>query len=150
MQVFRISASQHVNSALAGIGAARSGGRWNSPGNAIVYAAASRSLAILEMLVHVGRENVPKDRRMLRLEVPDEAIGELRPLPVGWNALPYSPRVKAAGDRWLRKGAELATWVPSAIVPHERNLLINPAHADMQRVRILADEDLVVDARLFG
>jgi len=42
-------------------GAVRRGGRWNSPGIAVLYAASSLSLACLEILVHVrDAENLPE------------------------------------------------------------------------------------------
>src|SRR5580704_8576786 len=42
-------------------GALRRGGRWNSPGVAVLYAASSLSLACLEILVHVRDvENIPE------------------------------------------------------------------------------------------
>lgn len=150
MRVFRISALAHQASALSGVGAAMLGGRWNSRGVRMVYATWSRSLAILEMLVHTGRDSVPSGRVMLEIDLPDAAVGASPELPAGWDRLPYDPRVQATGDRWSKVESALAVWVPSAVVRHERNLLINPSHPDMSRVRVVDAEPLGVDPRLFG
>src|SRR5713101_8129256 len=39
---------------LSGKGAEKTGGRWNRKGTAMVYASASRALACLETIVHLG------------------------------------------------------------------------------------------------
>lgn len=149
MRVYRITAPAYVGRALSGEGAARFPGRWNSAGTRVAYTASSASLAILEMLVHVDRRAVPADRRLLTFEVPDDAIAALDKRPRGWDRLPYSAEVRRAGDAWVRGGASLALRVPSAVVRHEHNVLINPAHARFAEIRLLADEPLALDARMF-
>jgi RES domain-containing protein len=56
-RVFRVCRAIHV--LLDGEGAKRAGGRWNSPGHAVVYMAGSVSLAVLENLVHMSKEDFP-------------------------------------------------------------------------------------------
>ena len=41
------------DSPLSGMGAYLYGGRWNSPGQYVVYASGNVSLAMLEVLVHI-------------------------------------------------------------------------------------------------
>ena len=65
MRVYRISRPEYVATALLGNGAALAPGRWNSRGVRLAYTASSVSLAMLEILVHVNREDVPDGRRML-------------------------------------------------------------------------------------
>ncbi|HET8897425.1 MAG TPA: RES family NAD+ phosphorylase [Rhodanobacteraceae bacterium] len=149
MRVFRITARQYANDPLSGVGAALAGGRWNSKGTRVGYAAGSRSLALVEMLVHVDLHCVPHDRVMVSIELPDDGVATLSPLPPGWNRLPYDPRVQAVGDKWLREGHSLALRVPSAIVPAEWNVLVNPGHPRRTEIRIGATEALTLDARLF-
>jgi hypothetical protein len=43
----------------------------------------------------------------------------------------------------------LALRVPSAVVPHEFNILFNPSHPDMKHVAIADVEELEMDKRLF-
>ena len=149
MRVFRISAPQYVDAALSGEGAARAGARWNSPGIRMAYTASSVSLAMLEMLVHVDREDVPMNRRLLRFDVPDDAIKTLLDFPEGWDFLPYSFSVRAVGDEWVTGGASLALLVPSAVARHESNVLINPSHARFREINLLENAPLALDMRLF-
>ena len=149
MRVYRISAPPYVAVALSGEGAARAGARWNSIGIRMAYTASSVSLAMLEMLVHVDRENVPVNRRILTFEVPDDSIQNLQKLPDGWDELPYSDSVRMVGDNWVATGATLALLVPSAVARHDSNLLINPNHARFREVALLMDEALALDTRLF-
>lgn len=132
--------------ALDGEGARLYGGRWNSPGRPLVYAAASPSLAVLEILVHLDLppELVPSDYRLLTIEVPDE-------LPLArLEAIPPDPvACRAAGDAFLQAAADPALSVPSVVVPQERNLLINPAHPLAAGLRTIRNEPFAIDARLF-
>src|SRR5450830_1170676 len=54
--VWRLVKTVYQPTAWDGEGARRYGGRWNSPGAAVVYAAEHLSLACLEVLVAVHRE----------------------------------------------------------------------------------------------
>ena len=55
IHAWRITKARHAATAFTGGGAKAYGGRWNSPGTAVVYTAGSISLAILEMLVNMQR-----------------------------------------------------------------------------------------------
>jgi RES domain-containing protein len=56
-RVFRVCRA--VNARLDGEGARLAGGRWNSPGLAVVYMAESVSLAVLENLGHMQPRTFP-------------------------------------------------------------------------------------------
>ena len=144
MKVYRLARAPFA--ALDGEGARRYGGRWNSPGRPLVYAAASPSLAVLEILVHLDLppELVPSDYRLLTIEVPDA-------LPMAHlEAVPADPAAcRAAGDAFLQDGGFAALSAPSVVVPQERNLLINPAHPSAASVRTVRNEPFAIDARLF-
>ncbi|MBP7366919.1 MAG: RES family NAD+ phosphorylase [Pseudoxanthomonas sp.] len=152
MRVYRISRPEYVATALLGNGAALAPGRWNSRGVRLAYTASSVSLAMLEILVHVNREDVPEGRRMLAYEIPDAALAELPPnrWPRGWDKLPYSDAVRRVGDGFVRDGRQLALRVPSAVARGEFNVLVNPAHPQFGQIRLLADDPLALDPRLFG
>ena len=152
MRVHRISRPVYVATALLGNGAALAPGRWNSRGVRLAYTASSVSLAMLEILVHVNREDVPEGRRMLAYEIPDAALAELPPnrWPRGWDKLPYSDAVRRVGDGFVRDGRQLALRVPSAVARGEFNVLVNPAHPQFGQIRLLADDPLALDPRLFG
>ncbi len=62
---WRIVKRKHAKKAFTGEGARQFGGRWNSPGVAIVYTAESQSLAALEILVHLRELGVAGKIRRL-------------------------------------------------------------------------------------
>lgn len=119
---------------LGGIGAERSGGRWNRKGTPMVYASTARSLACLETLVHLGSGDLPLNRYLVAITVADE-IWTARTVfdpgtNVGWDAEPAGLLSLDWGTAWADGGASLLADVPSVIVPEESNVLINPRHQD--------------------
>jgi RES domain-containing protein len=147
---YRICRKQFA--ALDGEGARINGGRWNSPGVAVVYLATSISLAILEALVHADQADLPSDLVVLSVNVPDDiavTTPKLRGLPSNWNTLIEPPECKAVGDAWIRAGKRALLRLPSAIVAEENIMLLNPAHPDARRVKTLSSRAFVFDARLW-
>ncbi len=132
---------------LDGQGARLYGGRWTSPGTPAIYAAASPSLSVLEVLVHLDLppELMPSDYRLLTIEIPDEApFEELASPPAD------DPACRAAGDGFLQRAQAIVLLVPSVVVPQERNAILNPRHPAMAGVRILADDPFRFDPRLLN
>jgi RES domain-containing protein len=127
---------------LDGEGARLYGGRWNSPGRPLVYAASTAALAVLEVRVHLDMPHhlLPDDYVLVTIDV-----DQLRVEDVGM--LPDDPQ--AFGDDWLRTQRTPILRVPSAIVPESPNLLLNPAHADAGRARIVARRPFAFDRRLW-
>ena len=136
---------------LDGEGARLYGGRWNSTGRAVVYTSATLSLAALELLVHVDPEELPDDLVALGIEVPARAwdLGvRSGGLPEDWREVPNHPVCHRIGDQWLEAGAALVLRVPSAIVPQEESVLLNPKHPDAAEVRVISTEPFRFDRRL--
>ena len=148
MLCYRIVKPQWADSALSGEGARLYGGRWNSPGRRCVYAAESRSLAILEMLVHLVGPARSAEWSLLTIEMPDEKALLPPRLPNGWNTMPAGSSSQSVGDEWLTKGASLSMQVPSVIVPEESNLLINPEAEGFDSVEIIEQRTFQLDLRL--
>lgn len=150
MKVFRLSKSAYARQ-LDGLGAERSGGRWNSKGTAMVYTSESRALCLAEITVRLPLGMMPLDYMLVTLELPDESLTALPPdlLPADWRAFPHANSTQLVGDEFVGKGRFLALKVPSAVVPDEYNFLINPRHPDIRQVKVLAVEDLDFDKRLF-
>lgn len=148
MRVWRIARKCYAP--LDGEGARLMGGRWNSAGRPVVYTAQTAALAVLEVLVWTDPEDVPDDLRLYEIELPaDASIARLDPgsLPATWTE-PGSPECMSLGDPWLATADSLALEVPSAVLPEERNLLINPRHPDAARVRIADSRPFAFDLRL--
>ena len=148
MRLYRLCRSAHR--ALDGEGARLYGGRWNSPGRAVIYTSRTLSLAALEYLVHLDPAFAPADLVAMTLEVPDAAVTALDParLPRGWRTLPAPPACAALGDSWLAGDHSLALAVPSAIVPLEWNVLLDPRHRGIGSVRVIGEEPFQFDPRL--
>jgi RES domain-containing protein len=105
---------------------------------------------MLEILVHVPRDQAPDDLVFVGAEIPDDAIEDLdvASLPQGWGRTPPPVELRAVGDAWIRQTRALALRVPSAIVPQEHNVLINPEHPQFHNLSIGAPEAAVIDPRL--
>ena len=62
--------------------------------------------------------------------------------------MPSTVVSQSIGDRWLESARSAVLRVPSVVVPAESNYLLNPHHADFDRIEIAAPEVLRVDPRL--
>jgi len=150
MHVYRLARAKYIYD-LSGIGAQIAGGRWNVKGAAVLYTAQNRALATVEYLVHVPIAIIPKNIRMATLEVPDAAPKttiSIKVLPPNWNYYPPSPELAKIGTDWVTGNLQLLLFIPSAVVPGEHNVLINPSHPDMKYVKILDVEVYQFDKRL--
>lgn len=133
---------------MDGEGARLYGGRWNSEGVAVVYLSTSLALAALEYLVHVDVSTAPSDLVSMELDVPAGLATEeiaLASLPEGWNEISDHPACVDLGDDWVRRGASCLLFVPSAIIPNDRNALLNPAHPDARRIEARGLEAFAFD-----
>ena len=139
MLVWRICREAHQ--ALDGEGARLHGGRWTSERISVVYTSSTLALAALEYLVHVDIEDVPDDLVAMAIEVPDD-------LPPDWNQVLDHPACARIGDQWAAKGTVLLLLVPSAVVPEESNVLINPDHPRAGDVRMVSIRPFAFDSRL--
>lgn len=153
MWVFRIVREKYLDSVLSGMGAQLSSGfRWNSLGTPMVYTAGTRSLAMLEIAVHLDlAEDLPGDRYMVEIEIP-EKISVLSlattDLPKNWDAKPPENLTRSIGDDFVRTGVGCILRVPSSIIHQEFNYLINPLHVDLGRVKNIQKKAFHFDERL--
>ena len=151
MQVWRLCKRRHA--AFDGEGARRVGGRWNRRGSPVVYVSSSLSLAALELLVHADPALLPDDLVAVDADLPAalrrREISE-RELPRGWRRTPPPEALADLGAAWLASRETAVLAVPSALVPHERNFLLNPAHEDFPRIRVGTAVAFSLDPRLMG
>ena len=126
-----------AHAAFDGDGARRYGSRWTRKGLAAVFASATLSLAALERFVHADPDLEPVDLVALSIEievrVAIEAV-DIAELPRDWRAYPAPASLGAIGERWLGAGRTVALSVPSVVIPHERNYILNPAHAEFAKL----------------
>ena len=123
------------------------GGRWNSKGVRMLYTSESLSLAALEVMAHLPGHKL-SNLYCVELELPDNLpVTEIDPLPDQWNHYPYSASTVALGDQFIKANG-LCLKVPSAMIFTEYNYLLNPAHDDFQRVKLIDSRPLMLDQRL--
>ncbi len=153
MRVYRIEREKYLETTLKGIGAAMTEGyRWNSLHTHIVYTAASRALATLEISVHLDlHEDLPTDRFYVEIDIPDEIeILELEAsdLPKNWGRKPPVLDTQSIGDSFVGANEYAVLRVPSSIVPPEYNFLINPNHKDASKIVVIATAPMLFDGRM--
>lgn len=151
MRVFRICQLSHASSAFTGDGAVLYPGRWHARGSRVVYASESRALAALEQLVHLHRPRLPADFVCFSVDIPDDLAIPAIPigtLPAEWRKHPGPPELQEMGSAWIAAGTSVCLEVPSAVVPGEHNVLLNPRHPDFSRLAIGPAEPFAFDDRL--
>ena len=156
MRVWRIATQSPEYDAkdLSGAGAKITGGRWNRRGLAVLYCADTASLACLETLVHLGSGGLPLQRSLIAIDIPD-AIWKAREihtalaLPPKWNTCPVSQASMDFGDAWLMSERSVVMVLPSAIMPEDAIILINPKHKDASKITASRLRKWDYDARLF-
>ena len=149
-RAWRIIKSRLAADAFSGEGARLYGGRWNSPGMAMVYTAGSVSLATLELLVHLDNTSVLPSFSICPVDFDDSLVELLDPanLPPDWNQSPPPTSLRTIGDDWISRGSSVALRVPSAVIENENNYLINPLHTDFKKLVIGSMEAFKLDSRL--
>lgn len=150
MKVYRLTRRKYAKD-LSGLGASLYGNRWNSKGVFMVYAAESRALALLEVLVHIRLENLPSDYVMVEIEIPgDPKTTSIKVDHLGgkWNVFPHVTSTQLLGDDFVRDKKYAFCKVPSAVVENEFNYLLNPFHPDFKKVKVNSFKAFPVDDRL--
>ncbi|MBA3608457.1 MAG: RES domain-containing protein [Chthoniobacterales bacterium] len=138
--------------AFSGEGARRFGGRWNSPGVAVVYLSQHQSLAALEIFVHL-QPLLPRAKYLAYFVEWEEAQMETlspKKLPSDWRISPPGPATMQLGDQWVREERSVLLAVPSVILPSEINFLLNPAHPKFRQLRRHKPVEFAFDDRLAG
>lgn len=147
---WRVVAARYASTAFDGEGARRSGGRFNSAGTPVVYAADTLALALFEVAVHLPSYRALLGRVAFRVSIDEalvETLGEAD-LPSDWRSTPPARAAQMLGDRWVGEGRSVALRVPSVLLPHHRNVILNPAHPDFGQVGIGDREPVLIDPRL--
>lgn len=148
MKVFRISKCRFIED-LSGNGAYLNGGRWNNEGTYALYTASTASLAMLETLAHL--DVLPNGYCLVTLNVPDEdsLVIDTEQLPANWQQYPAPTTLQTLGDRLLKNKNYLSIHFPSALLPEDRVILLNPRHPKFHRVALESMRNLDISERLY-
>jgi len=117
----------------------------------MVYCSESRALAAMELFVNLDPRLAPSNLVFITADVPDDVITAIAraSLPANWHHYPAPDAIKDIGTEWLDRRSSAALLVPSAIVPEEHNLLLNPEHADFARIALGQPSEFNFDGRMW-
>jgi RES domain-containing protein len=146
---WRVVKREFAANAFDGEGARLYGGRWHSSGRAVVYTSATTSLGLLEQLVHSAKRLRPFYRTIPVTFDTDlvETIDASR-LPSGWTGYPPPFELQQIGNEWVDSMRSCILEVPSVIVPHESNFILNPGQPEFASLKIGESIGLDLDSRL--
>jgi RES domain-containing protein len=150
-RAWRIIKRKYADHAFDGEGSRLYGSRWTSPGHPVAFAAETLSLAVLEVVVHLQSAAPLTDYVTFTVDFPDRLVEDVDPalLPINWRDYPAPPAVWTLGDAWVRRASSVLLRVPSAIITHEHNFVINPTHRHFAQLLIQGPIPLDVDPRVF-
>lgn len=142
MEVFRISSLKYSKSLIS----SGKSSRWNMENQFVIYTGQSRSLSILESVVH------HKTMPLIKFEMMLISISEkehfytkipITDLPKNWRTIEAYSNLQEIGSAWYMKNKSLILQVPSVIVPQEFNFIINTSHPDFNpsNVTLSSNED---------
>lgn len=117
----------------------------------MVYTAEHLSLAMIEYLAHLDPDRPPTDLVLAQAEIPDD-VSRIRykvgDLPSDWRNYPPPETLASLGSDFVREGQAAIMIVPSALATVENNWLLNPAHPDFRRIKVLGTQPFQYDLRL--
>ena len=130
-------------------GARRVDGRWHRRGDAVIYASAVYSTAMLERLVH-WNGLVPPNQHYVEIALPAGLSYEV----VTPDSLPDwhqrdGDAARAFGHAWYAEGRSGLLIVPSVVARLDRNIVINARHPDAARISVGLETPIWWDDRLF-
>lgn len=151
-RIYRLTKARYADTAFSGEGSIRYDGRWHRRGIRIVYASDAPASALLEVIAHTEAHNRLQHDYVLfevRLD-PDEHLLTVGSdmLPDDWRAVPWPTSTQEIGTFWHEEQASVVLDVPSAVVPRQRNVLVNVAHPRFNELQIQEPEPFEIDSRL--
>jgi len=150
LTAWRIAKERFASKMFGGDGARVYGGRWNSPRYWVVYTSATASLAVLEVLANADSPDLLSSYVIASCTFDESLVTsvDVDDIPIDWRE-PKPPReLQMIGDEWIRSERSAVLSVPSAIIEHERNYLLNPVHADFKHIKLSSPKPFVFDLRL--
>lgn len=147
MKLWRLYRRAH-GPGLDGAGGRYAAGRWHNQGTPVVYFGVGAAIVVLEKLAHLNPDTLPADLMLGLFEgdvsAEDVWPGTSTPIP----DLEDIDVTRSAGQDWLASGRSCVLRVPSVVVPEERNLVLNPQHAQARQLRLVIERPFTFDGRL--
>lgn len=117
----------------------------------MLYFSENLSLSLLEIIVHVNYAELSLDYSFVEVEIPDSSIKIIQSVDFirpKWSTEEAVNQLQILGSNWLKKKENLAMRVPSAVMPQESNILVNPLHKDIGELKITKIDKMDFDPRL--
>jgi RES domain-containing protein len=114
-----------------------------------IYAAATVSLAALEVLAHYAV--LPRNFQSTLIRIPTAVVIEevgVGKAPKGWDGPVATPATQEFGRKWAMQLRSAILRVPSTIVSTEWNYVLNPMHPDFAKIVFAKPVPFVFDPRL--
>jgi RES domain-containing protein len=101
------------------------------------------------MLVHLEQPDLLQRYVLIGVTIDETLIERLdrSRLPRHWQAAPPI-ELRAIGDEWALRNTSVALQVPSALVPAENNVLLNPGQFNFEKLVIGDPVSFAFDQRL--
>jgi hypothetical protein len=102
--------------------------------------------------VNLDPVDAPADLVSVRVDFPRDvkpdriAVASLR---MNWRSTPAPMELRDIGMNWLNSASSLCLIVPSAVIPEESNVLINPDHPDFKKLRFFRPRKFTFDPRMW-
>ena len=118
----------------------------------MVYCSATASLALLEVFANIQRSDLAAQFVLIACTFDESLVTrlDLSDLALDWRRSPAPPELQQLGDRWIQNGTKPVLAVPSAIIEHEQNYLLNPEHDAFGRIRRARAKPFTFDLRLLN
>jgi RES domain-containing protein len=133
---------------LSGVGAAKTGGRWNRAGEEAIYTSTEISTPWLERLVHTPKDSIPRNLALMEIHL------DLSGIPATLNG-PFTVHSSLKTAKFWSALLQpqtippIAMAVPSVIVPVWNVVLYPDAPGFWDRVSLASVESVEFDPRLF-
>jgi RES domain-containing protein len=150
MKAYRIGHKAFIND-LEGTGARLYGGRWNPEGMPCIYASMHLSLALLEKFVHAQRPADMQEQAVIVFQWKDDLplyTLELSKMKPDWAT--NTTYTHWLGQQVLLSPRYAGLIVPSAIVPWEKNIVLNPLSPAFGSIVVDSPFDFEIDRRMIG
>lgn len=104
--------------------------------------------------MQLSPEHAPNDLVAIAALIPEGAVEHLEDLPDvrlprTWRAYPAPSVLADVGAAWIHAGRRPALSVPSAVIPAERNYLIDPRHRLFRQIRLEQPQAFRFDPRMW-
>lgn len=148
MDIFRITKAKYAND-LSGEGAKLFGGRWNRPGLAVLYTSETRSLALLELIVHFASKTAFNETySYISLNINENLVENIDKDMLPKNDLVFNDnRLWKLTDYYFLEKKVAAIRVPSVLIQQEYNIILNPNHVELRNLSVNDIEFVNLDER---